>query len=105
MLGTRTKQVYAYGKRGHRIVNVSETRNGTTKTSQDVSNISDAESHTASLKPFGLSKLPAKSHKVKAGSVSSSSSESEVQPRRKKLGSKKPRNVIESTEEESSTVP
>lgn len=104
MLGTRTKQVYAYGKRGHRIVNVSDTRNGgATKTSEDVSNELHEEPRIPPKKLIGSDKLSSKSHKAKASLAPCSSSESEVQPRQKKLGPKKARNVIESTEEESST--
>ncbi|KAI0692664.1 hypothetical protein BC835DRAFT_1356408 [Cytidiella melzeri] len=88
MLGTRTKQVYAYGKRGHRIVNVSDNHDGAELTSQTVAVIPAARASATHLAE--TYKLPNKRPKVDAKVALSpvSSPEPVVKVRRKKPSSK-----------------
>ncbi|KAI0089068.1 hypothetical protein BDY19DRAFT_985076 [Irpex rosettiformis] len=101
MLGTRTKQVYAYGKRSHRIVNVSDTRDEYVRLPVDVPAVNSRTTSSASSGPY---KFPERRRKTKPLPVPSppSSPEVEVQAHCGKPASRKAQKHIESSEGESS---
>jgi serine/threonine-protein kinase haspin len=66
MLGTRTKQVNAYGKRGHRIVNVSDIREAPVVASHAMAAKPNAESSSPLRESAETSKSPPRRPRVNA---------------------------------------